>query len=695
MQALILTSTAQAEQKVVLWDAPTTNTDGSPLTDLAGYKLEIGTSSGVYSTVQDVGNVTQVNYDFPVGTRYVAVRAYDTSGNLSTYSNQIVVTITSPTPTPTATPTPSPTPTKTPTATPTPTNTPTPTPTPTKTPTPTPTPTKTPTATPTVSPTPTKTPTSTPTATPTVTPTPVVPGTRIFGVNSGGSLYVSPVTGNKFDADKNFVGGNTWTFTSSASISQSQESAELYNSVRFSSSNFRYDIPAPNGNYVLKLRFLEGDASFVGNSRFGVTVNGNSILSNFDIGASAGGANRALDRDFNVTASGGMVSVVFTNSGGGRALVSAVELTAAAATPTPTPTPTSTQNPDPTPTSIPEPDPTSTPTPTPTPSNSPTPIPSDDSDGDGISDSEDNCPNVANPDQADSDENGLGNACDKKLKAHACLSSSREVSILPVQMSKSVDMLALSDNSDQKLPAPRGTALIGSVKGFFDNTGDGLTYFNTAVNKKGAIEWSVDKKVRLTFGKKGEVPALCKLSSSGLSFVTLNNKLIRLRQANGKDKVLNLKGLGSLVDYLCVDRDGDGLDEMNLLVKGYTSGNKKKSTPHILIIDLKKAKLRSVKELKAGAARLAAADLDGDGRMNFCIGSNSGRNGSLACDVVRGSGLNFPVPAMRDIVGGTFDSAYEGAIAILGSSGDISLVTRKGPQQKRSTMKASSFVPCR
>ena len=35
-----------------------------------------------------------------------------------------------------------------------------------------------------------------------------------------------------------------------------------------------------------------------------------------------------------------------------------------------------------------------------------------DSDGDGIGDASDNCPTVANPDQADADGDGLGNACD-------------------------------------------------------------------------------------------------------------------------------------------------------------------------------------------------------------------------------------------------------------------------------------------
>lgn len=63
--------------------------------DLDGYKVHYGTSSGNYSTVVDVGNVT--NYTTGTLTRgvkyYVVVTAYDISGNESDYSTEISIVI--------------------------------------------------------------------------------------------------------------------------------------------------------------------------------------------------------------------------------------------------------------------------------------------------------------------------------------------------------------------------------------------------------------------------------------------------------------------------------------------------------------------------------------------------------------------------------------------------------------------------
>lgn len=76
------------------WDAPTQNTDGSPLTDLAGYRVFYGTSSGNYSKSVYVGDtITCVISNLSSGTTYYfVVTAYDTSGNESDYSNEVAKT---------------------------------------------------------------------------------------------------------------------------------------------------------------------------------------------------------------------------------------------------------------------------------------------------------------------------------------------------------------------------------------------------------------------------------------------------------------------------------------------------------------------------------------------------------------------------------------------------------------------------
>ena len=71
------------------WNAPTTNTDGTLLTDLAGYKIYYGTSSGNYTSVIDVGNATTYTAsNLSSGAYYFAVTSYDISGTESAYSNE-------------------------------------------------------------------------------------------------------------------------------------------------------------------------------------------------------------------------------------------------------------------------------------------------------------------------------------------------------------------------------------------------------------------------------------------------------------------------------------------------------------------------------------------------------------------------------------------------------------------------------
>ncbi|MBN2103835.1 Ig-like domain-containing protein [bacterium] len=62
--------------------------------DLAGYQVHYGTSPGVYSTIVDVENVTEYKaQNLVIGqTYYFAVTAYDNSGNVSDYSEEVSYT---------------------------------------------------------------------------------------------------------------------------------------------------------------------------------------------------------------------------------------------------------------------------------------------------------------------------------------------------------------------------------------------------------------------------------------------------------------------------------------------------------------------------------------------------------------------------------------------------------------------------
>ncbi len=84
-----------AGEATLFWDPPTTNTDGSTLTDLGGYIVYYGTSSGQYDNMIDAGNVITWNVaNLPEGRNYYfAVTAYDIAGNESDFSNEVTKVI--------------------------------------------------------------------------------------------------------------------------------------------------------------------------------------------------------------------------------------------------------------------------------------------------------------------------------------------------------------------------------------------------------------------------------------------------------------------------------------------------------------------------------------------------------------------------------------------------------------------------
>jgi endoglucanase len=223
-------------------------------------------------------------------------------------------------------------------------------------------------------PTPTLRSTVTPTRGGTSTPTPT-PGRGTISIAAGRTSALG-----SFQADQYYSGGSTYSNTNTVDVSQITSNpppAALFNNERYGAMS--YTIPGfTAGNlYAVTLYFAETYLTASGRRIFNVSINGATVLSNFDIYASAGGQNKAIARSYTATAnSSGQIVIQFI-SGTENPKINGISINPGGNNPTPTPTPTR-RGPTPTNTPTPTPTrrgPTPTYTPTPTRGNTPTPTP--------------------------------------------------------------------------------------------------------------------------------------------------------------------------------------------------------------------------------------------------------------------------------------------------------------------------------
>jgi len=95
--ATTATPSSAAGTATVSWEAPVTNNDGTPLTNLSGYRIYYGASPeslGHSVQIKTVGLQTYVIDDLQSGTWYFAVMAVASDGSESNLSNIVAKTIT-------------------------------------------------------------------------------------------------------------------------------------------------------------------------------------------------------------------------------------------------------------------------------------------------------------------------------------------------------------------------------------------------------------------------------------------------------------------------------------------------------------------------------------------------------------------------------------------------------------------------
>ncbi|HEX3045694.1 MAG TPA: malectin domain-containing carbohydrate-binding protein [Bacillota bacterium] len=164
-----------------------------------------------------------------------------------------------------------------------------------------------------------------------------------------------------FQADQYYSGGSAYSNTNTVDVSQITNNpppAALFNNERYGAMSYTIPGFTAGNSYTVTLYFAETYLTASGKRLFSVSLNGSTVLSNFDIYASAGGQNKAIARSFTVTAnSSGQIVIQFT-AGTENPKINGIGIKPGGGNPTPTPTAPVT----PTPTQV-----VNTPTPTPTP----------------------------------------------------------------------------------------------------------------------------------------------------------------------------------------------------------------------------------------------------------------------------------------------------------------------------------------
>lgn len=164
----------------------------------------------------------------------------------------------------------------------------------------------------------------------------------IIAENSGGGAV------GRFAADTSFGTieggniGNTYSTNAAIDISNAKNPApgSVYQSERWGDPSFTYTLAGlrtqteprltPNVTYLVRLHFAEIYFSNSGERQFNVDINGQRVLTNFDIVAQAGGARKAIVKEFTATATArggiGIITVNFTQGAIQNPKLSAIEV---------------------------------------------------------------------------------------------------------------------------------------------------------------------------------------------------------------------------------------------------------------------------------------------------------------------------------------------------------------------------------
>jgi len=152
-------------------------------------------------------------------------------------------------------------------------------------------------------------------------------------INAGGAAVSNASGGdNSFVADEDYsAGGTTYSVTNAitipASIAATAAPAAVYQDAR--QGVVTYTIPnlTAGTGYIVRLHFAELYFSAAGNREFDVVINGTTVLTNFDIYATAGAQYTAVVEQFTETAnSSGDMVIALTDGAANQPMINGLEI---------------------------------------------------------------------------------------------------------------------------------------------------------------------------------------------------------------------------------------------------------------------------------------------------------------------------------------------------------------------------------
>lgn len=149
---------------------------------------------------------------------------------------------------------------------------------------------------------------------------------------SSGPVYIDAGSGGSapYVADVDYTGGSDTTTTSTINTSGVINPAPMavYQNGR-AGATVTYAIPGftVGSSHTVRLHFAETYFNAAAKRAFNVAINGTSVLSNFDIFATAGGKDVAVAESFTATAdSNGKITIVFTRGTANQPLINGIEI---------------------------------------------------------------------------------------------------------------------------------------------------------------------------------------------------------------------------------------------------------------------------------------------------------------------------------------------------------------------------------